>query len=296
MTSADFEIRSPELRAILRPDSKVECIVPKLTFLEGPVWTPKENCLIFSDIQASTMYRWSEKGGLSIFRKPSGYANGNYLDLQGRLVTAGHSSRNVTRTEADGRITVLAERYQGKKLNAPNDLVVKSDGSIWFTDPQYGRHTEELRQKEPFEMAERHVYRLDPETGILTSVAADFEGPNGLCFSPDESKLYIADTARKHVRVFDVTGGRSLRNSRLFAEISPGVPDGIRADTEGRLYCTAGDGIHVFSTSGELLGKIRLPETPANCAFGGGDRRRLFITARTSLYGVTLAATGAQRP
>ncbi len=296
MTNSDFDIKAEAFKSILRPDSKVERIVPNLLFLEGPVWAPKENCLIFSDIQANTMYRWSERGGLSVFRKPSGWANGNILDLQGRLLTAGHSSRNLTRTEQDGRITVLAERYQGKRLNAPNDLVVKRDGSIWFTDPQYGRHTPELREKEPFEMKERHVFRLDPETRVLTSVADDFEGPNGLCFSPDESTLYIADTGRKHVRVFDVMGGRSLKNSRLFAEIAPGVPDGMRVDTEGRLYCTAGDGIHVFSTTGTLLGKILMAETPANCAFGGADRRTLYITARTSLYRMALSATGAQRP
>jgi gluconolactonase len=294
--STDFEIRSPEFRAILQPDSAVRRIAPNLQFIEGPVWVAKEDCLIFSDIQASTMYRWSERGGLSVFRKPSGWANGNYLDLQGRLVTAGHSSRVLTRTERDGSITILADRYQGKKLNAPNDLVVKSDGSIWFTDPQYGRHTPELREKEPFEMAERHVYRLDPESRVLTSVAADFEGPNGLCFSPDESKLYIADTGRKHVRVFDVLGGRSLKNGRLFTEIAPGVPDGMRVDTEGRLYCTAGDGIHVFNTSGALLGKILIPEPPANCAFGGAGRHQLFITARTSLYSARLASAGAQKP
>ena len=293
--SKDFDIRSEEFKKILRPNSKVERVQTNLVFTEGPVWIPSGNYLIFSDIMGNKMLKWSQKDGMKVFRIPSGYANGNYLDLQGRLVTCGHSSRNVQRTEHDGRITILADRYKGKKLNAPNDLVVKSDGSIWFTDPQYGRHTQELRDNEPFEMKERHVFRLDPETKEITSVIDDFEGPNGLCFTPDESKLYIADTAKKHIRIFDVINGKTLKNGRIFCTIEPGVPDGMRLDTEGRLYCTAGDGVHVFNQSGELLGKILLPESPANCTFGDTDKRTLYITARQSLYKVAISATGAQK-
>jgi len=287
---SDFDIRSEAFRAILRPDSKLQKLAGDFKFTEGPVWVAKEGHLLFSDIPANRIYRWSPKEGLSVWREPTGNTNGNTLDRQGRLISCEHSNRRVTRTEADGRITVLADSFGGKRLNSPNDVVVKSDGTIWFTDPPYGIKPEQIEQPH------NYVFRLDPD-GKLTPVADDFDRPNGLCFSPDESLLYIADSsARHHVRVFRVTPDNTLAEGRLFATIEPGAPDGMRVDIAGRLYSTAGDGVHVYAPSGELLGKILVPERPANCAFGDVDKRTLYITARTSLYAIRLAATGAQRP
>ncbi|MEE9285486.1 MAG: SMP-30/gluconolactonase/LRE family protein [Dehalococcoidia bacterium] len=291
MSDSDFEVRSEAFNAILRPDSRVEKVADGFQFLEGPVWFAEEECLLFSDIFAAQIKRWSPRGGVSTFRAESGRSNGNYRDLQGRLVTAGHRGRNVTRTEPDGSLTVLADRYQGKRLNSPNDIVVKSDGALWFTDPPYGVKPEER------ELPAAYVFRLDPQAGELTPVADGFAMPNGLCFSPDETLLYIADSSdRHHVRVFDVVDGQRLANGRLFAVIEPGIPDGMRVDTDGRLYSTAGDGIQVFSAQGELLGKILVEKSPANCCFGGEGKHTLYITAQDALYRVTLASAGAQAP
>ena len=287
---ADFDIRDQAFNAILTVDSAVTKLAGGFKFTEGPVWVADGGYLLFSDIPANRIYRWSSADGASVWREPTGNANGNTLDRQGRVVTCEHSNRRVTRTEADGHITVLADVFQGKKLNSPNDIVVKSDGVIWFTDPPYGIKAEAREQ------SANYVFRLDPD-GTLTIAADDFDRPNGLCLSPDESLLYIADSSdRHHIRVFDVTGDNTLANGRLFTTITPGVPDGMRMDTEGRLYSTAGDGVHVYAPSGELLGIILVPESPANCTFGDVDKRTIYMTSRTSLYAVRLAATGAQMP
>lgn len=284
---SDFEILNDAFRAILRPDSAVRKLAGDLRFTEGPVWIPTGGYLLFSDIPANRIYCWRPGEGLSIWREPTGNANGNTLDRQGRLVTCEHSTRRVTRTEPDGTITVLATHYRGKRLNSPNDVVVQSDGTIWFTDPPYGIKPEEIEQPR------NYLFRLDPD-GTLMAVADDFDRPNGLCFSPDETRLYVADSsARHHVRVCDVRPDKTLANCRVFAVIEPGAPDGMRVDTAGRLYSTAGDGVHVYAPDGTLLGKILVPERPANCAFGDADRRTLYITARTSLYAIALAAEGA---
>ena len=295
MRAGDFDMRSESFEQLLTPDSRVEKIADGMVFTEGPVWFAEGDYLLFSDIRGNQIKRWSAGDGLATWREPSGHANGHTRDRQGRLVTAGHISQNVTRTEADGSITVLAESYQGKRLNAPNDVVVKSDGTIWFTDPPGGRRLPGF-ENVPVEQPKNYVFRLDPESRRLTPVVEDLQSPNGLCFSPDERLLYIADSANRRVQVFDVQGDNTLANWRLFVTIEPGIPDGIRVDAQGRLYSTAEDGVHVFSPEGELLGKILVEQTPANCAFGGRGRHDLFITAQQSVYRVTLASTGSQEP
>ena len=253
--------------------------------------------------------RWSEEtNAVTVFRSPSNYSNGHTRDRQGRLVSCEHDTRRVTRTEHDGRITVLMDSFDSKPLNAPNDVVVKSDGTVWFTDPGYGILMNYEGHRDTFELP-RNVYRFDPATGQATVVAGDFDRPNGLCFSPDESKLYIADTGVSHnpdgpahIRVFDVVDGRTLANGRVFVDMKPGFADGIRCDVEGNLWSSAGwggegvDGVHCFAPDGTLLGKIHLPEPCANLCFGGLKKNRLFMTAGQSLYAVYVETVGAQTP
>lgn len=269
---------------------------------EGPVWFGDGRFLLFSDIPNDRILRWSEEtGAVTTFRAPANNANGHTRDRQGRLVSCEHGSRRVTRTEHDGRITVLLDRFDGKRLNAPNDVVVHSDGSVWFTDPGYGILMNYEGEKAPFELP-RNVYRLDPETGEVAVVADDFDRPNGLCFSPDERLLYIVDTGEPgHIRVFDVAGGR-LSNGRVFVKMSPGGSDGIRTDRDGNLWSAAAwagpgfDGVHCFAPDGALIGQIHLPEGCSNLCFGGAKKNRLFMTASQSLYAVYLEAQGAQTP
>jgi gluconolactonase len=287
---AAVEILHQAMRQVVAPGESVHLLADSFQFTEGPVWLPQDGgLLIFSDIPADTLYRWTEAGDAEVFRRPSHNANGNAVDREGRLVTCEHGSRTVTRTGADGTVETIASTYQGKRLNSPNDVVVKRDGTIWFTDPPYG--IKEIQREQPA----NYVFRLDPGAAEPVQVADDFSRPNGLCFSPDERFLYVADSNAKEsvVRRFRVTAQNTLADGEVFAKIQPPAPDGIRADADGRLYVTAGDGVHVFATDGRLLGKIRLPVCPANCAFGGPDGRTLFITARTNLYAVRLAAAGA---
>lgn len=288
-SSSQFDIYDKDFRKVITKDSVLAEIASGMEFTEGPVWIEPEGRLLFSDIPADEMKAWSPDK-LETFRKPSGHANGNTLDRQGRLITCEHGNRRVSRTEADGEVVTLADSFNGKPLNSPNDVVVKSDGTIWFTDPPYGIKPEQIAQPH------NYVFRLDPDGG-LTPVADDFDRPNGLCFSPDEKLLYVADSSdRKHIRMFEVAGDNTLRGGAVLATIDPGVPDGIRVDMRGRLYSTAGDGIWVITPEGILLGKILVPQTPANCTFGGPGRRTLYITAQHSVYAIELAATGAQRP
>jgi len=277
---------------ILSPDSQLQTLATGLGFTEGPVWTSQVGgYLLFSDIPNSRIYKWTAKEGLTIFREKSNQTNGNTRDNQGRLVSCEHESRRVTRTGKDGSIIVLADSYNDKKLNSPNDLVVKSDGIIFFTDPPYGLPKGQIKEQD-----HHYVFRLNPQTKQLTALVSDFDMPNGLCFSPDEKKLYIADSGKPHhIRVFDVTSENTLTNGRLFCTIDKGVPDGIRCDEHGNVVSTAGDGIHIFSPDGKLLGKIPVPQTPANCCFGGQDNQTLFITARTALYSIHLNTAGAVR-
>ena len=285
----DFDVLDETFRKVLRPDSTVRAICTGQQFTEGPVWMKATRCLLFSDIPADAIFRWSPTAGKSVFRKPSHQTNGNTTDKQGRLVSCEHGSRTVTRTGKDGKVTTIAATYRGKKFSSPNDLAIKSDGTIWFTDPTYG-----LRGR-PREQKGNYVYRLDPNAAEPVAVATDFHMPNGICFSPDEKHVYIADSGRPHhVRRFAVTQDNTLAEGKVFAVIRPGGPDGMRIDADGRLYSTAGDGVQVFSPAGKLIGKIRTPKSAANCCFGGPANRTLYITARDSVYAVRLAVKGAE--
>jgi len=275
------------LAQVLAPGATVEKVAGDFGFTEGPVWH-RDGYLLFTDIPRNRIMKWHPTEGVSIFREPSQQANGLIFDRQGRLVAAEHAARRVSRTESDGRIVALVERYEGKRLNSPNDLVQARDGAIYFTDPPYGLP----QQKEGKELEVNGVYRLAPD-GTLTLLADDFERPNGLAFSPDEKTLYIADSTRQHVRAFDVQADGRLANGRVFADMTPwpgaqGGADGMKVDGQGRLFVTGAGGVWVFDATGATLGVIETPETPANCAFGGADGKTLYVTARTGLYRVNL--------
>jgi gluconolactonase len=267
---------------------------------EGPVWFGDLRCLLFSDIPNDRMLRWDEiSGTVQTFRTPAHYSNGNTRDREGRLVTCEHETRRVTRTEHDGRVTVLADNLGGKRLNAPNDVVVTRDGAVWFTDPGYGILSDYEGGKAGFELPTQ-VYRIDPLSGALEVVADDFDRPNGLCFAPDESKLYVVDSGGpQHIRVFDVVGGNRLRGGRVFAKPASGSADGIRCDVQGNVWAGVvyGNdedlGVHCFAPDGVLIGKIHVPEMCSNLCFGGPRRDRLFMTGSTSLYAVYLNVRGA---
>ena len=282
---AKFDSRGDAFAALVGTN-RLRRLAGGLRFTEGPVWYARQACLVFSDIPADALYAWTATGGVRVWRQPSRNANGNAVDPDGNLVTCEHGSRRVTRTAADGAVTVLAERYGGKRLNSPNDVAVQKNGTLWFTDPPYGLKPGE--QEQPA----HYVFRLAPD-GTLAMAAGDFDCPNGLCFAPAEDMLYVADSGKPHhVRRFRVKPDGTLEGGAVFATIDPGVPDGMRTDAEGRLFTTAGDGVWVFAPDGALLGKILVPETPANCAFGGADGRTLFITARTGLYAIALNTSG----
>jgi gluconolactonase len=287
-------------------NASVECLWTGARWAEGPVWFGDGRFLLFSDIPNNTIFRWTEETGkISKFRSPSNYANGNTRDRQGRLITCEHDTRRLTRTEPDGTITILAEKYQGKRLNAPNDVVVHSNGSIWFTDPGYGILSNYEGHIAKFELA-ANVYRLDPSTGEIIVVTNDFARPNGLCFSPDERLLYIVDTGQpvdkpQPIKVFDVIDGKKLSNGRLFCDMGKGGSDGIRCDIDGNVWAAGKggegfDGVHVFAPDGKLIGKICLPEVCSNLCFGGIKRNRLFMTASQSLYSLFVNTQGAQIP
>ena len=294
-----YEIHDERFRQLIVASAGLEELYGECRWAEGPVWFADLNCLIWSDIPNQRMLRWVPDGGVSVFRFPSNFVNGNTRDRQGRLISCEHGGRRVVRTEVDGTLTILADRYQGKRLNSPNDVVVRSDGSIWFTDPTYGIKSDYEGYRAEPEQATRNVYRLDPETGALEAVITDFGQPNGLAFSPDETRLYVADsasshdvTAPRHIRVFDVVGEMTVANGRVFCSLDNGLPDGFRIDVQGNLWTSAGDGVHCFSPEGALLGKILVPQTVANLTFGGPRRNRLFITATTSVYSVFVATNG----
>lgn len=268
-------------------DGEPEKLATGFQFTEGPVWQ-SDNALYFSDIPANRTYRWTAEDGATVWAEPTGNANGMTLDREGNLLRCEHSGRRVARVAADGTAVTVADSYQGKRLNSPNDVVVKSDGVIYFTDPPYGIKPEEREQ--PC----NGVYRIFPD-GTIELLIDDFDRPNGLAFSPDESILYIDDSPRRHVRAFDVRGDGTLANSRIIADMDhpqPGSPDGMKIDVEGNLYVTGATGVWVFEPDGTLLGVIATPERPANCAWGDADRKSLYLTAQTSLYRIRTKVAG----
>lgn len=272
------------------------------TFTEGPVWFAQDRVLLFSDIPQNRMMRWTESTGeVHDFRSPSGFANGNTLDLEGRLLTCEHGERRVTRTEADGTITVIADRFEGHRFDSPNDVVVKSDGSIWFTDPPYGIIVQGLGTLAESEIGSCNVYRVDPADGRVEMMATGFDMPNGLAFSGDEALLYVADSGRSHgedrphnIRVYTVEEDGSLSGGDILVEVEPGYPDGIRLDVDGNLWVGVNDGVHCYGASGKLLGKIRTPETAANLCFGGSAMDELFITSCSTVYRIKLKIAGVR--
>jgi gluconolactonase len=293
LRTADFDIRiADEFSKVVAPNAELKKLAGGMKFIEGPVWVPRDGgYLIFSNIPDQELKKWSAKEGLTTYRLHSNEANGNCLNLEGELITCEGAARRVSITKKDNSITVLAGEYKGKKFNSPNDVVVKSDGTVWFSDPDYG-----LGKKEK-EINGLFVYRLEPKTKKLSKAVKDCDHPNGLCFSPDEKRLYIADSGKPHhIRFYDVNEEGAVENGRVFCVIDKGVPDGIRCDYAGRVFSSAGDGVQIFNTEGALIGKILVPEAPANLCFGGEDRKTLFITARTSLYSIPVLVEGAKQP
>ena len=282
----NVEIRDERFRQVVGYDAPVEELAGGFDFTEGAVWNHVEDCLIFSDMPGNVMRRWTAPHGIQVFRQPSNMANGNTYDLQGRLITCEHATSRVTRTEQDGSITVLVSHYDGKELNSPNDVIVKSDGSIYFSDPSFGRMEYYGVLREP-ELDVRGVFRLDPASGALRLLVDDFDQPNGLTFSLDEQQLFINDTMRGHIRVFDVEADGGLSSGCVWAELTgdrDGLADGMKIDTEGNLYTAGPGGVQVFAPDATCLGVIYVPQGVANFTWGDADLRSLFINAGTALY------------
>lgn len=289
-----IEVRDERLGAIIYIDAAVEQIATGFAFTEGPIWHHSEQHLTFSDMPGDHMRRWTPDGRVTTFRHPSNKANGNAYDRSGRIVTCEHATSRVTRTEVDGSITVLASHYDARELNSPNDIVVKSDGAIYFTDPTYGR-LEYFGVPRETELDFQGVYRIDPVDGNLALLANDFGQPNGLCFTPDEKRMFVNDTERGHIRAFDISSDGTLSGGELWTDVvgeGDGAPDGLKVDAQGHVYCCGPGGIHVFSSDAVCLGVIGVPEVAANFCWGGSDMQSLFITASSSLYRIETRVPG----
>ncbi|MBX3498146.1 MAG: SMP-30/gluconolactonase/LRE family protein [Alphaproteobacteria bacterium] len=303
MADTDFEVLDRAFLRCVRTSARLDKLYEGCRWAEGPAYFPASRSLVWSDIPNDRMLRWDETtGATGVFRQPAGNSNGNTVDRQGRLVSCEHGNRRVSRTEHDGSITAIADRHDGKRLNSPNDVVVQSDGSIWFTDPAYGIDSDYEGNKAESEIGACHVYRVDPATATCAIAADDFVRPNGLAFSPDEKLLYIVDSGAthatdgpRHIRVFEVGEGGKLAKGRVFATCNAGIFDGLRLDTDGRVWTSAADGVHCFQPDGTLIGKIKVPERVANLEFGGARRNHLYITATTSLYSLKVPVNGAKR-
>jgi gluconolactonase len=299
-----FEVLDDRFSTCIKTSARIEKLYSGCRWAEGPAYFPAGRYLVWSDIPNDRIMRWDETNGeVGVFRTPAGYTNGHTVDAVGRLISCEHGNRRVTRTEFDGSVTVIADRYDGKRFNSPNDVVVHSDGSIWFTDPAYGIDSDYEGWQAETEIGACHVYRVDADTGACRIVADDFVRPNGLAFSLDESQLYISDTGATHqadgphhMRLFDVHSDGTLSGGKVFATCTNGLFDGFRLDDAGRIWTSAEDGVHCYDPDGSLIGKIRIPETVANVVFGGPKRNRLFICATTSIYSVLLPVRGAALP
>lgn len=300
---ARYDMVDPAFASFVLANAALEPLIDGCRWLEGPVWFADHGLLLVSDIPNDRILRATERGEVSVFREPAGFANGHARDQQGRLIGCSHQHRCITRTGLDGAAETLVDRYRARRLNAPNDVVVKSDGTIWFTDPHYGIETDYEGGKQAPELPPS-VYCLDPRTGDLTLVADDFDGPNGLAFSPDERTLYIAESGtqfasdpKRFIRAFDVGDMLPrLTRGRAFHQVEPGYADGFRCDTDGNVWAGAGDGVHVIDPSGDLLGRILLPGPVQNLCFGGRHRSRLFLCSRGTLWALSINRRGVQRP
>ncbi len=290
----NVEIRDERFRDVVGDDAPVEELATGFDFTEGAMWNHVQGHLIFSDMPGNIMRKWTSERGIEVFREPSNMANGNYYDLQGRLLTCEHATSRVTRTEHDGSITVLATHYGDKELNSPNDIIVKSDGSIYFTDPSFGRMDYYGVEREQ-ELDWRGVYRLSPDSGELTLLVDDFDQPNGLTLSLDESLLFVNDTMRAHIRAFDVNDDGTISNGRLWADVTgerDGLADGMKVDTGGYLYTTGPGGVQVFAPDAACLGTIYVPQGVTNFTWGDDDLCSLYINAGTSLYRTRVKVPG----
>jgi gluconolactonase len=297
-----FEILDPRFAQYLLTNASLEKLAEGFRWVEGLVWMGDANCLLFQDLPRNLTLRWIDNAGVSIYRYPSGYANGQTRDRQGRLISCSHLERCLFRTELDGTVIKLLDRHDGKRLNAPNDIVVKSDGSIWFTDPLYGIQNDYEGERQASQQPPA-LYRFDPERGDTRVAAGDFDGPNGLVFSPDESRLYVSETGnqtrdnpKQYIRVFEVSADGTLSGGEIFHTVTPGYADGMAMDEDGNVWSSAADGIHCIDPAGKLLGKVLVPNRVANLTFGGIHRNRLFIGASHTLYAIFLNRRGAEWP
>ena len=299
----EFEIIDPQFAQYLLGNATLEVLATGFRWIEGAVWVGDADCLLFQDLPRNQTLRWIEGAGVSVYRSPSTYANGQTRDREGRLISCSHLDRCLYRTEFDGSVTTLVSSHEGRRLNSPNDVVVKSDGAIWFTDPLYGISNDYEGRRQVSEQPPA-LYRFDPLSGEIRAMALDFAGPNGLAFSPDEKRLYVSETGDQtapdpvqHIRVFDVSAdGRELSGGEVFHKIEPGYCDGLRVDEDGNVWSSAGDGVHCLSPAGELLGKILIPYRVSNLCFGGAAKNRLFIGGSPTLFAVFLNRRGAQWP
>ncbi len=297
-----FEIHDERFKHYVLANAPLEELGSGFRWIEGPVWMGDADCLLFQDLPRNRTMRWIEGAGFSVYRAPSNYANGQTRDREGRLIACSHRGRCLTRTEYDGTVTTLVERHAGKRLNAPNDVVVKSDGTIWFSDPVYGISNDYEGGRQTSEQPPA-LYRFDPRTGEIVVMAGDFDGPNGLAFSPDERRLYVAETGdqskpdpRQYIRVFDVAPDGAVSGGDIFHKIEPGYCDGMRVDEDGNVWSSAADGVHCISPEGKLMGKILVPHPVSNITFGGPTKNRLFIGGSHTLYSIFLDRRGVQTP
>jgi gluconolactonase len=295
-------VHDPRFERLVPADAELIALAGGAIWAEGPVYLPGEDAVLWSDVRGNVVRRWTAGGEQDLFR-PSDFANGHTLGRDGLVLACEHGPRRVARYERDDSRTTVVDRFEGRRLNSPNDIVVASDSSIWFTDPPYGILDDNEGYQADSELGGCFVFRFDPVTAELAMVSDDLVHPNGLAFSPDEQVLYVSDTeaarpgvGNHHILAFDVVDGRRLASPRVFTVIEPGVPDGLRVDVEGNVWTSAGDGIHVLDASGTELGRIVLPQAASNCTFGGPDGRRLFITATSTLWSIVVGVRGAATP